>query len=177
MAQAATGAPHCPLQVRGRASCPEPTPLDDSPVPPMLSAVFRHQHGFRWQSRPRASSWPLVVTGATNINTDHGCSSVMDPAMAAWAQTTYGLRWLCRPLTSACSSLPSCLRFRLSPQHMNSSRSLSRPFLYTYLLIVVAPGDPCDTAAGGPRAGLPLTRAPVRTCLCLFTYITKTLSV
>ena len=175
MAQAATGAPHCPLQVKGRARCSEPTPLDDSPVPPTLSTVFRHQHGLRWQFRPRASSWPLVVTG-TNINTDHGCSSATDPAMAAWAQTTYGLRWLRRPLTSVPQPL-SCLRFCLSPQHMNSSRSLSCPFLYTYLLIVVAPGDPCGTAAGGPRAGLPLTRAPVRTCLCPFTYITKTLSV
>lgn len=110
-------------------------------------------------------------------NPDSGCSTATDPDMAAWAQTTYGLRRLHGPLTTACSSQLSCLWFHLSAQHMNSSRSLSRPFLYTYLLIVVAPGDPCGAAAGGPRAGLPLTRASVRTCLCPFTYITKTLSV
>lgn len=32
-----------------------------------------HQHGPRWLTRFHASAQHLVVTGATSINTDHGC--------------------------------------------------------------------------------------------------------
>lgn len=47
-----------------------------------LSVVLKHQHGFRHQPRHRTSAWPLVLTQASDINTDPGCKRTPDPDMA-----------------------------------------------------------------------------------------------
>ena len=36
-----------------------------------------YQHGPRLQHRPQTSTWPWMVTGATAINTDVGCSGIV----------------------------------------------------------------------------------------------------
>lgn len=52
-----------------RITDPDKT-LGDSPD-------HRHQHGLRLQHRPQTSTWPWMVTGATDINTDVGCSGTV----------------------------------------------------------------------------------------------------
>lgn len=51
-------------------------------------------------------------------------------SVTAWPGHNHGPRWLCRPPTLACFSMPLLLQFHLSPQHMNCPTYLSLPFLY-----------------------------------------------
>ena len=41
----------------------------------------RQQHGFRWLTRPQASAWPSVVTGATDPDMGIGSSPGLDDTM------------------------------------------------------------------------------------------------
>lgn len=51
-----------------------------------LGSSFRKQPDLRWWPKSLSSSWPSMVPGALDINTDYGCSSVMNPDMApSWA--------------------------------------------------------------------------------------------
>lgn len=52
-----------------------------------------HQHGLRWQSRPLTSTWPLVTAQPTDINTDLGCSGVVDLDMVPVAAWTWISAW------------------------------------------------------------------------------------
>ncbi|MEJ1281221.1 hypothetical protein NN561_012170 [Cricetulus griseus] len=44
--------------------------------------VSIYQHGSRWQPRCLALAWPLMVSGATDVNTEPGCNRDPDPDMA-----------------------------------------------------------------------------------------------
>lgn len=46
------------------------------------NAGHAHQYSFRQQHRPWTPTWPLVVTLATNINTDSDCNRTIDPDLA-----------------------------------------------------------------------------------------------
>lgn len=91
------------------------------------------QHGFRQQSRPLASAWPLLVIRTWDLNTDPSCSRAVVPDMAMVATPaliSHDLRCHCSPLASACSSHchvsssaslhshePLCLLLFLSTRH------------------------------------------------------------
>lgn len=52
-----------------------------SPSPP-CQHTLRHPHGFPWDPRPRTSASPLVVTQATDNDTDPSCIMTMSPDLA-----------------------------------------------------------------------------------------------
>lgn len=81
---------------------------------PVSSTAQGHQHGFRQKHRPYISTWPLLVTWATNINTDPGCSRSMDPDMAQ-SDTTWISPWLQEPVQAT---------------HINMAPSRSRVYGY-----------------------------------------------
>lgn len=95
---------------------------------PVGSVAPRHQHRLRWLPSLRTSVWPLVVTWATDINTDTSCSKTTDPDFALLGSTGHmasGQRRQRRPVTSACSSPQGEV-----PQHKIHFASLSFPFLH-----------------------------------------------
>lgn len=83
-----------------------------------------HQHGSRLQQGSWTSSWPFMVTCATDINTDPSSSRTRNPEMALSGKTGHrlhhGLRQQPRPRTSVwplvvtwatgINMVPSCYR-------------------------------------------------------------------
>lgn len=49
---------------------------------PSASVTFRYLHDPRWLSRSLAPRMPSMVTGARDINTDHGCNRSRNTGMA-----------------------------------------------------------------------------------------------
>lgn len=74
-------------------------------------------------SPDQTSDWPMVVTGATDIDTDPSCSRTSGLRPGPWQQPglgyLHGPWWLYRILISACSSLSSSLQFQLSSWYTN----------------------------------------------------------
>ena len=78
-----------------------------------------HYHGARQLPRLLTSPWQLGPQISAQIPAVEELQTQTWSSVAAQAQMSHGLRWLCRLLSSACSSPPPCLRFHLSPQCTN----------------------------------------------------------
>lgn len=62
-----------------------------------FSTVPGHQHYLRQELTPGTLKWLLVVTRASDINTDPGCSRIIDPDMQHGPGCHQGLRLVCVP--------------------------------------------------------------------------------
>lgn len=109
--------------------------------------ALRHQYGLRRQCKPPTSAWHSVVTWDTDINTDSGCGSVMNPVMVLGN------------ITGLCIIIAQATHVNLALKAVASPvPPLSRahgpiffpifPISLTYLLILVVPMA-CTERLGG----------------------------
>ena len=78
-----------------------------------------HQCGPRWQPRPLALPWPLMISGTADNKTNPGCSRVTDTDMALSWSSAWTSPWQCRPLELYGPGCSKTLKAVMWPQVMD----------------------------------------------------------